>query len=221
MKPFIILLLIILPAIVQAQDTVKTVKYPQRYRAVKIGTGALIGTNPVVQFGYEKRVNRLALQFGTGFCFPEHYVIDDTIRGNSYAYTLRLEGRKYRLAPATRKNFYMAGELFFTNYKIPTLGRFYDTIKINSYYTDDYLMYKRVLGTALKFGIEQRFLRHFLFDISIGFGIRGTYTKQRGRTDPKDDFASRHPSVASADSELGYGGSIVVPANFSLGYVFD
>lgn len=195
-------------------------RYQPYYIAVKAGFSNPMLSKTVVQLDVEKRVKKYGLQLGIGVCLPSQYRIDDTIKGVGYGYTIRFEGRKYAWNDARPMvGPYLAAELFYTGYALPANGYFEDTAGVNEY-RDYYLMKKQIFGTAAKFGLQVRFLRHFLFDMNAGFGLQLINASQRGRTNENDRYAAVDLTVGAVESRLGTRVAATFPFHVCLGYYF-
>lgn len=232
MKPILnLLLLCILHTGLYAQQSSSTnEKYPFRYWALKIGTGELIPYNPMVQFSLERRMNKIAVQAGFGFCIPTSYVVDG-VSGKADGYTVRLEGRWYAFQNKRKPALaaYIGCEAYYKEYKRPLAGYFErnDTSidPRDRNYTDNYVLHKSMYGVAGKAGFELRFLRHFLFDVSLGLGVKKVSTTHSERKYPNDEEAwvlkeSMLFIVPETGTHVGEKLDPAIPFNISLGYFF-
>lgn len=71
----------------------------------------------------------------------------------------------------------------------------------------------------VKIGMQACIQKRLLFDLSIGFGSKVMFTKQRGRTNPDDSYASNDVTVGSQETALGTAGSFAMPMQLSFAYI--
>lgn len=219
MKQVYLFFLLVLTTTSNAQDIARQ-KYHAMYKALKLGIAPPMANKSVIQLDIEKRMDKYGLQVAVGLCPPFQYRIDDTIKGTGYGYSIRLEGRKYKkLASHPAGSPYMAAELFYSHYSLPAHGYFEDTAGVNEY-LDYYLMRKQMFGIAGKFGLQVRFLRHFLFDMNAGLGLQLINASQRGRTNENDRYAAVDLTVGGVESRLGTRVAATFPFHVCIGYYF-
>jgi hypothetical protein len=213
-----------------AMDSLQLAYYPRRYNAVKIGTGELMPTNPMLQFAFEKRMNKISVQAGFGFCIPKSYVVDG-IHGKADGYTLRIEGRWYAFQDKRRPALaaYVGCEAYYKQYKRPMAGDFVraDTLvnPNDRYYADNYVLHKSMYCAVGKAGFELRFRQHFLFDVSLGLGVKKvniTHTERKYPGDEQFRRLNENPFIIDSqpDTDIGEKLDPALPFNISLGYFF-
>lgn len=221
MKLYIIFILSIFFVLnTQAADTLHTSRRVEPYNTIKVGVTTISVLIPVLEFGFERRREKMSWQAGAGVVIPKSYVIDDSIRGTALGYSVKIDGRIYRQDPAHSSVFLWAG-LFYNWFKYPHTGYFSDTqtlIQYNPETEDEYLMQKHTLGCILGFGWQKYIAKRFNIELSFGMGPKVMFTKQRGREDPLDHYYTIEPNIHAIESGLGTKWSLAMQAHFAVGY---
>ncbi|MCB0699755.1 MAG: hypothetical protein H6551_08905 [Chitinophagales bacterium] len=206
----------------QAVDTLKTARPNESYNAIKLGATTVSVMIPMVQVGFEHRWNRYSWQTTIGSIIPKPYIVDDSIRGTTSGFSLRLDGRLHNHNPSHSGLFIGVG-LFYTWFKHPHAGRFADSQTALSDPRSDwdtYLLNKSTLGLVVQLGGHHYIGKHLDVELSVGVGPKVMFTSQIGRNDPNSEYASRHSNIHDIESQLGTVWAAAIQGQVSVGYIF-
>ncbi len=225
--PFYILLLLLVSATANAQDTLTHSRpyVPYKYWCIKLPLFNLTDLNsPNLQFGVERRFDkRNGVQLLAGISADL-----STIRPKPHDYSaingFRLRG-EYRWYFHVRKkaSFFLAADAFYTAYKHYTQDSFVNQAN-GVHYSDNFYVQKKMAGADVKWGLQFHSGKHFMFETFAGLGFKHKLVTQTGRTVPTDDAVPLPAPIdfnPNAESNaLGSYTTVSLPLNFVVGYIF-
>jgi hypothetical protein len=185
-----------------------------RYWAVRVPLFNLVDQlSPNIQLAIERRfdkANALQLQGGVSF-YNNHFGKEPN------GFRLKAEYRRY-FHVRKHFSFFVAAELFYTQYNTPVRGIFHDA-NTQKYY-DDFIIQKKKYGFSPKWGLHLHG-KHFLFDAYAGIGLKNRVITHTGRDNPDDErYFVRKPTIFSAKQTTGNDLTVYIPLNIAFGYIF-
>lgn len=173
--------------------------------------------SPNIQLAIERRFdkhNAVQLQGGISFDMDTSHKCCTELNG----FRLKAEYRRY-FHIKKHFSFFVAGEVFYTQYNTTVSALFHDTANTREY-IDVFTLHKAMYGFCPKWGIHLHG-KHFLFNVYMGIGIKNRIVTQTGRDNLNDerDFP-HHPNVWYASQQTGNNLTVHFPLNIAVGYFF-
>lgn len=199
---------------------------------LKFSPLALVDPNtPVVQFGPQVSLRRLAFSGEFGFTFPALQKMSmqrsDSLFIDQRHHKIRLE-TKYFLGPDKENWFFAANPYVSVEgfWVARTFRRYQDVvIREEGTYSYDYSdMSRNVLGSCFKFGIEPVVRRCWVLDIFGGFGVRRlavSHQPEGLRMDPYQTFPLVVDAFTRADRREGTRYRPHLALGFKIGFLVN
>jgi hypothetical protein len=217
LKNLLIILVIISPAILFAQDDERL-----RSNQIKISPAMFSDpANPGIEISYEKRhTERYASQFSVALL---RSFIPDLSFDDFSGFKIAFEEKYFRKKkyPESKANPFLSGQLSYINVKYTDYNEFIqDTALITPAYYDTFRVAKQTLSLNVKAGLQIAY-RRFVLEFSGGIGLK---YKMINRSELFDVNAyqtpTRHPNVFAIASQPGNYFTLSVPLNVTIGYRF-
>lgn len=217
MRPFIVLLLCLLPAVLYAQ-----LNSPLKYTLIKWDHGMMISGSPMLAFGVEHRMGKYGVGVTGAYHIPAAYQFTDTFKGafsgKTTGYSFRLNVFRYLPAKKGRFDLLMGGELFYTRFSQVSSYDYRDTLGGGGYNGHE-IYDKEMYGFAIVFGAQHHLSRHLMAQMYLGPGLKIKTVQARVGMQPGYEVWSENPAI-EVINQTGTHLNFAAPFHFSLGYYF-
>ncbi|HVF96514.1 MAG TPA: hypothetical protein VM871_04300 [Flavisolibacter sp.] len=178
--------------------------------------------NPGVELSLERNYQRNSFQLS--YAYMTSSLIQERNARNYAGNRFAAEWKRFTQIKKSARN-YRSAELVYSSVHYPMVGVFgprgTDTATVLRSYSDSIRLYRKTLSLNVRIGHQFFLLKHFVFDVAFGIGLKYRNVRHTDRLISSDVLSPpRHPNAYHLAERTGKSITVNVPTTFKIGYTF-